>query len=215
VAEITNMEVKANKKKNDQETGHNLYSEYTVKHGDLKGRKFFENLNLWHKLSTQAVEIAQKQLSSIGHAVGVTAGKDLTLLAFKPMLVEVALDPAEPDVPNPNTGDMIKGHGPSNRIIQRKLLNQESFALYIEGQPAGGAVPGAAAPQQAQQVAAANAAPTFNPASAAPITAGQAAPAFTPAAAAPAAAPTGAAAPVNGAAPAAAGGAPATPPWLK
>lgn len=207
VMAITNMEVKANNKKDGQETGHNLFDEYTVRHGDLKGRKLFENLNLWHKLSTAAVEIAEKQLSSIGHAVGIVAGEDLTVLANKDMLVEVGLDAAKPDTQNPNTGEMEKGRAAQNRIIQRKPATPENIALHIEGQ----SLNSGAAPIFAQQAqaAAAQSAPAFNPAasqaqSAAPIQAAQQAPAFTQQAQQ--AAPN--AAPVNGSGP-------AVPPWQK
>lgn len=199
---ITNMEVKENNKK---ETGHNLFLEYTVHVGELKGRKHFENLNLWHTASSAAVEIAEKQLSSIGHAVNVLAGEDLTLLANKPMLVELDLTEAEPDKVDPNTGNTIKGRGPQNRIIQRKPATEENYALYIEGQAANSG----AAPQftQQPQAAAAAAAPSFAPASA---------PTAAPAAAAPAASPVPAASPAPAAAAVAnASGAPAAPPWQR
>jgi len=206
VMAITDMEVKAN---NNKDSGHNLALVYGVQDGEFKGRKLFENLNLWHTASTAAVEIAEKQLSSIGHSVGVTSGNDLALLGNKPMLVEVRLDPATEDKINPNTGAVIKGRGPSNSIVQRKPATPENIALYLHGQPANGAAPGAAAPNLAPQAAAANAAPTFNPAAApAPQAAAQQAPAFNPAAA-PAAANAPSAAPVS-AAPAAGG---AVPPW--
>lgn len=209
---ITDMEVKAN---NNAASGHNLALIYTVLEAQaglegFKGRKLFENLNLWHTQSTAAVEIAEKQLSSIGHSVGVTSGNDLALLGNKPMLVEVRLEPATEAKINPNTGAEIKGRGPSNSIVQRKPATPENIALYLHGQPANGAVPGAAAPNFAPQAAAASAAPTFNPAAApAPQAAAQQAPAFNPAAA-PAAANAPSAAPVPTAAPAAGG---AVPPW--
>lgn len=212
VMSITAMECKANQ---DATTGHNLAMQYTVQDGELKGRKMFENLNLWHKISTAAVEIAEKQLSSIGHAVGVLAGNDLAVLAEKPMLVELELVPQQPEKVNPNTGETIKERGPQNRIVQRKPATPENYALHIAGKPANSGP----APQinVAQQAAAATQAPAFNPAASAPAqAAAQQAPAFAASApAAAAAAPANQAAPaaaVNGAAPA--GGA-ATPPWLK
>lgn len=206
---ITEMECKPN---SNAASGHNLALVYSVLDGESKGRKFFENLNLWHSGSTSAVEIAEKQLSSIGHAVGILAGADLTILANKPMLVELELTAQQPDTTNPNTGETVKGRGPQNRALQRKAATPENIALHLNGQPANSG----AAPQfnQQAQAAAASQAPAFNPAaqSAAPIVAAQQAPAFTPAAPAPAQAPTSA--PVNGAAPAPAGG-PAVPPWQK
>src|SRR4249920_3299146 len=75
---ITNMECRQN---NDAASGANLWLEYTIIDGEFKNRKYYENLNLWHETSEQAKEIAYKQLSSIGHAVGVVQGNDLTLMA--------------------------------------------------------------------------------------------------------------------------------------
>lgn len=143
---ITSMQVKPN---NKAETGHNLAIEYTVIDGELKGRKLYENLNLWHTGSIQAVEIATKQLSSIAHAVGILVGADLTVLAHKPMFIEIELQDATPDTPNPNTGEMIRGRGPQNRIVRR-----DAYA------------PGASGVQfnQQAQSQAAGAAPPFNPA---------------------------------------------------
>jgi hypothetical protein len=190
---ISNMEVKANK---DAATGHNLALEYSILDGEHKGRKYFENLNLWHTASSAAVEIANKQLSSIGHAVAVLSGNDPTVLCFKPMLVELELTEQQPDKVNPNTGDTIKGRGPQNRVVRRDPVSAQASA-----------VPGQVAQQVAPAAAAANAAPTFNPAQqqvAAPAAAqGQQAPAF---AAAQQAAPAAQAAPAGG---------PAVPPWQK
>lgn len=199
--QITGMEVKANR---DASSGHNLALEYTVLDGEFKGRKFYENLNLWHTGSSAAVEIANKQLSSIGHAVGVLAGADLTILAFKPMIVELELTEAQPDKINPNTGETVKGRGPQNRVVKRDPISQQATQ-----------VPAQVAQQVAPAAAAASAAPAFNPAQAQPAqpaqnpvaaqaaAPAQQAPAFAQAAAAPAAA-----------APAPAG-APATPPWQR
>jgi hypothetical protein len=191
--QITNMLVKANR---DAATGHNLAMEYTVLDGEHKGRKYYENLNLWHSGSSAAVEIANKQLSSIGHAVNVLAGADLTILCFKPMLVELELTEQQPDTINQNTGETIKGRGPQNRVIRRDPFQQQASQ-----------VPGQVAQQVAPAAAAANAAPTFNPAQqqvAAPAAAqGQQAPAFAPAQQA---APAAQAAPAGG---------PAVPPWQK
>lgn len=193
---IVEMACKANR---DQSTGHNLSTELAVLEGEHKGRKMFDNLNLWYTGANaeKTVEIAMKQLSSIGHAVGVTSGDDLTLLALKPMLVEVELQEAKPDTINPNTGETVKGRGPSNRILQRKQATAENIALHLNK----GGVPVPQVQQQmgqATQAAAAAQAPAFNPAQAqaaapAPQASTQAPPPFAApqAAAAPAAAPAG------------------------
>lgn len=191
--QIVGMEVKAN---NDASTGHNLKLECLIFEGELKGRKYYENLNLWHTGSSAAVEIANKQLSSIGHAVGVLAGADLTVLAFKPMMVEIELTDAQADKINPNTGETIKGRGPQNRVVRRDPYQAQATQ-----------VPGQVAAQVAPAAAAAGQAPAFNPA--AQQVAAQAAPAAQQA---PAFAAAQQAAPATQAAPA---GGPATPPWQK
>lgn len=201
LAAISDMEVREN---NNKESGHNLYNSYTVHEGEFKGRKVHENLNLWHKTSSGAVEIANKHLSSIAHAVGQIQGTDLNQLAQKVMLIEVELEADQPDSINPNTGETQKGRKGRNNILQRKAATPENIALHINGQPANsGAAPQFTQQAQAQQAASA---PAFSPAApvaAAAAPAAQAAPAFAPAqAAAPAAAP----APAGG---------PAVPPWKK
>lgn len=194
VMEIAEMEVRANR---DASTGHNLSLVYSVLDGEFKGRKFYEALNLWHTGSSAAVEIANKQLSSIGHAVGILSGNDPTALAFKPMHVELELTEAAPDKINENTGETVKGRGPQNRVVKR------------EAYQAAQAVPNvAAAPAAAAQAPAF--APAAQPAQAAATAAAPAAQA--PAAQAPAFAPAAAQAP---AAAAPAGGAPVAPPWQK
>lgn len=191
---ISEMEVKPN---NVASTGHNLRIEYTITEGPEKGGKYFENLNLWHSESSQAVEIANKQLSSIAHAVNVISGSDLTQLANIPMIVELDVQAATEDRVNENTGATIKGRGAQNRVVRRDPYTQQSAAQAQPHVPASQPVSNPNAGQAAQ------AQPMQNAGQAAP--AAQAAPAFNPAA-------NGAsAAPVAGAS--AAGG--AVPPWQK
>jgi hypothetical protein len=213
-AKITGMEVKQNR---NTASGYNLALEYTVIEGEFKGRKFFGNLNLWFKnpsnaeKEAQTIEIANRQLSSIAHAVNQITGSDLTQLAEKPMSVGLEYQDATPDKQDPNTGETIKGRRASNNVLrhdpylpqaqnsgQAPIIAQQQQAAQAQAAPAFN--PAAQAPAQAAPAAQApaQAAPAFNPAA-------QQAPAFNPAAqqqAAPAA--------VNGAAPAG-----ATPPWQK
>jgi hypothetical protein len=196
-AAIRNMQVKAN---GNAATGHNLALEFVITEGEFKGRKVYENLNLWHTGSTQAAEIAMKQLSSIGHAVGVLQGGDLTLLANKVMMIEVDYQDETPASVNPNTGAEIKARPARNNILRHDPYDAGAAAATQPHVPAAQPVsqPNAAAAAQAPAMqAAAQAAPA---AAAAPAPAAQAAPAFNPAtAAAPA---TQAAAPAgNGAVP--------------
>lgn len=190
----TEMEVKENGGKN----GHNLAIVNTVQHGEFKGRKIFDNLNLWIQGNSAAEEIAYKQLSSYGHAVGVTSGKDLTELANKAYIAEVELVAATEDKQNPNTGETIKGRKESNRVLRRLPATEENFAQYI-----------AAAPSTPQTQAAANA-PVMNAPASAPTTAPASAPTFVPPAQAQAPAPTPSAPPAATGTPGA-----STPPWLQ
>lgn len=192
---ISNMECVAN---NKAETGHNLKIEYTVIEGEFKGRKVFENLNLWHKSSSQAVEIAFRHLSSIGHAVGVLAGGDLTVLAHKPMTVEVSLEPGTPAGVDAN-GQETKERKPQNRIQSRSPYSAQAASAAVSA-----AVINAAAAAQAPAM----------PASQPAAPAAQTAPAFSQPAAQPAATP--AAAPASAPAAAQPTGTPgaSTPPWM-
>lgn len=76
-------------------TGDGQYLELTleVQGGEFSGRKLFDRLNL-HNSNRQAVEIAQRQLSQICHAVGVLQVADSEQLHYKPLVAMVKLRPA-------------------------------------------------------------------------------------------------------------------------
>ena len=61
-----------------------------VQGGEFQGRKLFDRLNLWNKNPT-AVEIAQRQLSALCHAVGVLQLGDSEELHNKPVLAKVGI----------------------------------------------------------------------------------------------------------------------------
>ena len=61
--------------------------------GDYSGRKVFDRLNLKNPNST-AVEIAQRSLSSICRAIDVNSPKDSAELCDKPLMVKMAVTPA-------------------------------------------------------------------------------------------------------------------------
>jgi hypothetical protein len=83
-ARVINSEAKPTK---DNESGY-LALELEVIDGEYKGRKLFDNLNLWNK-SAQATEIAQRQLSAYCHATGVIVINDSTQLHGIPVKVKV------------------------------------------------------------------------------------------------------------------------------
>lgn len=74
-------------------TGQRLAIVFQILDGQYAGRKLYEGLNLVNS-NAQAQEIAYKQLSAIGHAVGHTLIGDSTELHNKPLKVKVKLKPA-------------------------------------------------------------------------------------------------------------------------
>ena len=76
--------------------GQFLKLEYEIIEGEFKGRRLWNNLNLVNN-SALAVEIAQRDLSAICHAVGEIEVSDSEQLHFKPLLVTVKVRPAGKD----------------------------------------------------------------------------------------------------------------------
>jgi len=88
-AMITQSEMKPTK----NGAGEYLQLRLDVIDGEHEGRVLFDRLNLKNENQT-AVEIAQRQLSAICHAVGVLTPNDSTELHDKPLKVKVAIRPA-------------------------------------------------------------------------------------------------------------------------
>jgi len=88
---ITQSEVKSTKA-NDGSTRLDLT--FTVFDGPHKGRKIFNTLNIGNQ-NPVAREIAQKQLSSICHAVNVLNVSDSTMLHEKPLSIRLKIRPAD------------------------------------------------------------------------------------------------------------------------
>jgi hypothetical protein len=101
---ITNSEMQENSAKN----GSYLKLELEILDGDQAGRKLFDRLNLDNQ-NAQAVEIAQRTLSAICHAVGILTVSDSEQLHLRPMLAKVKVDPER-------KGNDGKTYGPSNSI---------------------------------------------------------------------------------------------------
>lgn len=70
--------------------GHMVKLTLEVLEGEYKGRRVWDNLNLANP-NQQAVEIAQRTLSSICHACGVLRVKDTSELHNIPMLAKVVV----------------------------------------------------------------------------------------------------------------------------
>ena len=71
-------------------TGQYLQLELQVQDGAFQGRKLFDRLNL-HNANQKAVEIAQRQLSQLCHAVGVMQVTDSEQLHFKPCIAKIGV----------------------------------------------------------------------------------------------------------------------------
>ena len=87
---ITDTEEKPTK----AQTGSYLQLTIEVIDGQHAGRKVFDRLNLKNP-NTTAVEIAQRSLSSICRAIGVNSPKDSVDLQDKPLMVKLAVKPAD------------------------------------------------------------------------------------------------------------------------
>lgn len=106
--------------------------------GPHAGVTLFDRLNLVNS-NPKAVEIAQRTLSAICHAVGVMQVQDSAQLHNRPLVARVTYkDGGEPD----GKGGV---RGPSNEIKQYKPISQQQTA---PPQPAQSAFPPFATPQQ-------------------------------------------------------------------
>ena len=89
-------------------SGKYLQLTYQIVDGEYKNRLIFENINLINR-NEVAVQIAQKTLSSICHAVGVLHPKDSNELHDKPLMIKVGIRPASGEYGEQN---IIKARGP-------------------------------------------------------------------------------------------------------
>ena len=87
---ITNTEEKPTK----AQTGSYLQLDIEVIEGSFAGRKVFDRLNL-NNPKPVAVEIAQRALSSICRAIDVPNPENSSELLDKPLMVKVAVKPAD------------------------------------------------------------------------------------------------------------------------
>lgn len=84
-------------------TGRFLWIMLDILEGPYQGRKLFDQLNLVNPNPT-TVEVAQRTLSTICHAVGQLQVSDSEQLHLKPMTISVSVDPPK------------NGYGERNRI---------------------------------------------------------------------------------------------------
>jgi len=102
-----------------------LEARFNILDGQYHGRKLFARLNLQNS-NQQTVEIAMKQLSAIGHAVGVLHIQDSSQLHGLPLKVKVKIRPASGD------------YEASNDITAYKNINEQ---VDMAGAPPAGAPP--------------------------------------------------------------------------
>lgn len=103
------------------QTGSYLQLTFEVIEGDSAGRKVFTRLNL-NNPNQQAVEIAQRELSSICRATGVMTPRTSQDLHDKPLMVKVKVTPAR------------DGYEPGNEISEYEPVNKAATG----GAPEGG-----------------------------------------------------------------------------
>lgn len=86
--------------------GEYLQITFEVLDGTYKGRKIFERLNIRNSNKT-AEDIAQRALSALCHAVGVIELDDSDQLHDKPVVLDVAIDPAKGEY---SASNRVKGY---------------------------------------------------------------------------------------------------------
>ena len=106
-------------------TGAYVTIKYTVVEGDRQGAQIFANYNIKNK-SEKAQEIAWRELSALGHAIGVLAGHSDDLL-YKPFSAKVGVEKGKPKGDGTNYNDR-------NRI--EKFYPLDSGAPPAAAQPA-------------------------------------------------------------------------------
>ena len=109
--------------------GQMLWLEMEIIDGPARGRKLWDRLNLVNQ-NAQAVEIAQRTLSAICHAIGKLQVSDSVELHLKPMLAKVAVRPAGPDKSGiqRKAQNEVKGYSPLQGAQQRPAPFQQAQA---------------------------------------------------------------------------------------
>lgn len=122
--------------------GHQLKLEMEILEGDQAGRRLYDRLNLDNP-NAQAVEIAQRTLSAICHAVGKLSVQDSEELHMLPMTAVVSIKPER-------TGKDGRTYGTSNEVQTYKALSSGQAGSFGGGgmKPAS-AVPAAGSGQSA------------------------------------------------------------------
>jgi hypothetical protein len=125
--QIVNSEMRATK----AGTGQYLWLEMDVLEGPHQGRKIWDQLNLVNQ-SQQTVEIAQRTLSAICHAVGQLQVSDSEQLHFRPVQVTLAVEPDSRDKLRPaeeqRKQNKVKGYAPLGGAVPARPVASPSAA---------------------------------------------------------------------------------------
>jgi hypothetical protein len=108
-----------------------------VLEGEYAGRKLWERLNI-ENANQIAVEIAQRSLSAICHAVGVTTLSDSEQLHFRLFIADVRIVPPKGEYPASN---VVRGYLP---------VSSASASVAQPSGPPPASTPMATAPQSAE-----------------------------------------------------------------
>lgn len=150
--EVTDEEMKETK---DRE-GSYLQIEYTIfDHPNYKGRKAFGRLNLQNK-NPQAVEIAQRDLSALCRATGLTFLRDSAELRGKRLMIRLKVRTGDGNYEDSNDIADYKAIG---QIAATVPVGQVAAASPFGGSPPAGASTANAAAPGAPAAPAASAAP--------------------------------------------------------
>lgn len=114
---------------NASSIGSHLKLTITILDGNYKNRKVFDRLHL-NNQNQKAVEIANRRLSSICHAVGVMQPKDSNQFHDIPMVVKLAI---EED--GKYTSNVIKNYKAKNQLQQQFVSPQTAVNQQPAQQP--------------------------------------------------------------------------------
>lgn len=125
VAQIVNSEMRATRAGN----GQYLWLEFDVIEGPHQGRKIWDQINLVNP-TQQTVEIAQRALSAICHAVGQMQVSDSEQLHFRPLQVTLAVEPDSRDKllapAEQRKQNKVKGYAPLGTAAPARAVTQRT-----------------------------------------------------------------------------------------
>jgi hypothetical protein len=111
--------------------GQYLWLEHSIVGGPFENRRLWNNLNLVNR-NPQAVQIAERDLSAICHAIGVTLVEDSEQLHYKPLIATVKVRPAGRDKQGieRTAQNEIGGYEPVavGQTVQRAQVTQQRTA---------------------------------------------------------------------------------------